>query len=389
MVRSWERSALTRGDDNSMCAGLAVSPCVYAASRMSNAYERRCRGSCLASHCRCVCKDERPANHVSAGYDTGVISVALPILSDDLGHVLSHVESEWVTASLSVGALVGALGGGALCDIWGRKLVLMIGDAWFVVGAVVVCSSYSVPQMIVRSCPTPPSAPRSHAAADRTSLSWLRCRDRLDGGASLHRRSQPDAIPCGIDLGSVNRDHCWVRCSGCRTRSALSPPLCSQLVSYALGIPLSFDQGWRAMFGIAIAPALLQAVLIHWGCPESPRYELLKGKDENARSTIAFIYKTEPNSRFLDLKLASLREVIEIGQRFREQYNYIAQLGYIARNSESRLRLCDRGAPDRVCQATSCDRPSPPSVSAFSSNFPGSTRSCTVSHSFATATPPC
>lgn len=83
-----------------------------------------------------------------------MISVALPNLNADLGHELNHVESEWVTASLSVGALIGALGGGALCDRWGRKLVLLIGDLWFVVGAIVVCTSFSVPQMIVRVAPS-------------------------------------------------------------------------------------------------------------------------------------------------------------------------------------------------------------------------------------------
>lgn len=85
----------------------------------------------------------------AGGDPAGVISVALPNIDDDLGHVLNHVESEWVTASLSVGALVGALGGGTAADRWGRKLVLIVGDAWFLVGAVIVCASYSVPQMIV------------------------------------------------------------------------------------------------------------------------------------------------------------------------------------------------------------------------------------------------
>lgn len=103
-----------------------------------------------------------------------------------------------------------------------------------------------------------------------------------------------------------------------------------QFISYCLGIPLDIQGGWRVMFGIAIAPAVLQAALIHWGCPESPRYDLLKGRDDAARRTIARVYKADVNSRFIDLKLDSLREVVEIGQSFRAKYNVVQQLGYIA-----------------------------------------------------------
>lgn len=83
--------------------------------------------------------------------DTGVISIGLVNLKDHLGHPLSAVESEWITASLSCGALVGALLAGPLADKWGRKAVLLIADAWFVIGAILTAAAYSVPQMIVRA----------------------------------------------------------------------------------------------------------------------------------------------------------------------------------------------------------------------------------------------
>lgn len=72
--------------------------------------------------------------------DTGVIGVALPSMSRDL-NITSPQIQEWVTSSLSCGALIGALVGGTYADKAGRKRVLLIGDAWFVIGAVLIAAA--------------------------------------------------------------------------------------------------------------------------------------------------------------------------------------------------------------------------------------------------------
>lgn len=120
-----------------------------------------------------------------------------------------------------------------------------------------------------------------------------------------------------------------------------------QFVAYLFGMAFDFPQGWRGMFGeytapsrcldqlsdlpagIAILPALVQGVLVHL-CPESPPYELLQSRDDIARKTLASIYRSEETSRFMDLKLAALRESVEIGQRFRQQHNTLSQIVYVA-----------------------------------------------------------
>jgi SP family myo-inositol transporter-like MFS transporter 13 len=45
--------------------------------------------------------------------------------------------------------IVRALSSGALADKIGRKWVLAYGDVWFTLGAIIICSSFSVAQMIV------------------------------------------------------------------------------------------------------------------------------------------------------------------------------------------------------------------------------------------------
>lgn len=121
-----------------------------------------------------------------------------------------------------------------------------------------------------------------------------------------------------------------------------------QFVAYILGMPLSIPQGWRAMFGeyspsrstsaltvaqpgIAVVPAIVQGVLVHF-CPESPPYNLLKNRDDIARKTLSSIYRSEESSRFMDLKLAALRESVDIGQRFRAKHNTLSQIVYVARH---------------------------------------------------------
>src|SRR4029450_1984131 len=67
------------------------------------------------------------------GYDTGVISGALPFLVEDLN--LSTVQEATVVSSLLFGAMFGALIGGKMADSLGRKRALMVNAVLFFFGA--------------------------------------------------------------------------------------------------------------------------------------------------------------------------------------------------------------------------------------------------------------
>src|SRR5271168_1562034 len=67
------------------------------------------------------------------GYDTGVISGALLFLHTTFGN-LSSFDKELVTSLLLVGAAVGAFGSGRLADKVGRRSVILITAALFIVG---------------------------------------------------------------------------------------------------------------------------------------------------------------------------------------------------------------------------------------------------------------
>ena len=67
------------------------------------------------------------------GFDTGVISGAIPFLRQDMGLDESQVEN--LTAFGLIGAVIGALLSGRITDIFGRKKVILVSAVVFATGA--------------------------------------------------------------------------------------------------------------------------------------------------------------------------------------------------------------------------------------------------------------
>lgn len=113
-------------------------------------------------------------------------------------------------------------------------------------------------------------------------------------------------------------------------------------MAYVLGVPLSlFDEGFRVMFALAAIPPIAQAVMLCF-CPESPRFDLMQGRDEQARRTIARIHNVSPDARFVELKLSSVNEVVRAGQAFRSEHTLWRQLiEIVTHGAHSSSRLDD------------------------------------------------
>ena len=67
------------------------------------------------------------------GFDTGVISGAIPFLQQDFG--ISDGSVEFITTAGLIGAIIGALIGGSITDRLGRRKVLMASGVVFAIGA--------------------------------------------------------------------------------------------------------------------------------------------------------------------------------------------------------------------------------------------------------------
>ncbi len=68
------------------------------------------------------------------GFDTGVISGALPFLRESWG--LNTGQIEWITTAALVGAVIGAMSSGRITDIFGRKKVIIVTSIIFALGSV-------------------------------------------------------------------------------------------------------------------------------------------------------------------------------------------------------------------------------------------------------------
>lgn len=186
------------------------------------------------------------------GYDTGVISGALPFINDEFG--LSPFSEGLVVSSLLVGAMVGAGFAGRLADTLGRRRVVLIAAVVFALGAIgaglapavwvlvlfrvvlgvaVGAASVMVPLYISEMSPTP-------------------VRGTL---ASLFQL----AITIGI------------------------------LVAYIINYLLAGVEAWRLMLLLAFVPSVGLFIGIYF-LPETPRWLISHGFVDRARRVLRRIY---------------------------------------------------------------------------------------------------
>lgn len=81
------------------------------------------------------------------GYDTGVISGALHSLQ--LAFALTRTQQEMVVSSIVVGAMLSALFNAWLVDYYGRRTLLLIAAAGFIVGTLLTMSAMAFVQLLI------------------------------------------------------------------------------------------------------------------------------------------------------------------------------------------------------------------------------------------------
>ena len=188
------------------------------------------------------------------GYDTGVISGAQLFFANDFS--LSTFALEVMVAAGLAGAAAGALLGGRLADLFGRRTLLIITALIFAAGAVL--------------CAVAPSAAILFAGRIIVGLGI-----GLSSGTVpvyISEVSPPDARGWTVSLFQL---------------SITVGILLAYLVDYAF----SQSQGWRWMFGLAVIPAAIFALGMYF-LPESPRWLIRRGRQEAARAILSRIRDT-------------------------------------------------------------------------------------------------
>jgi sugar porter (SP) family MFS transporter len=209
------------------------------------------------------------------GYDTGVISGAELFFKNDFS--LSTFALEVIVSGVLAGAAVGALAGGRLADLFGRRPLLIVTALIFAVGAL-VCAAASSPGILIFG--------------------------RIIVGLGIGLSS--GTVPVYISEVSTPDARGW-------TVSLFQLAITlGILLAYVVDYAFASIQGWRWMFGLALVPAAI------FGCgmlflPESPRWLVRRGRHDSARATLSRIREQSRVEAELQEIQSSLAESAERG----------------------------------------------------------------------------
>ncbi|NWY33672.1 GTR10 protein, partial [Pheucticus melanocephalus] len=160
------------------------------------------------------------------GYELGIISGALLQLQADFQ--LSCFEQEVLVSAILVGALLASLAGGVLIDRHGRRRAILVSNLVLLVGSLILALARSLTVLVIGR----------GTVGFAISVSSMACCIYVSEMVAAHQRGLLVSLyEAGITVGI--------------------------LLSYALNYVFAdLDEGWRYMFGLAIAPAAMQFLSI-------------------------------------------------------------------------------------------------------------------------------
>ena len=220
------------------------------------------------------------------GFDTGVISGALPFLQQYWG--LSDADLEWVTTTVLIGAVLGAVTSGRLCDALGRKKSIIINAVIFAVGALGCAFAANVTVLIAM---------------------------RIVIGIAIGITSY--VVPMYIaEISPARRRGALVTLNQLMITIGI-------LVSYVTDYWLSDDQNlesWRWMFLVGFFPALVLLVGMLF-LPETPRWLVSKQRYEEGWRVLTRV--EDPD--LVDQTMADLKQEVLVASQQRVSYGEILQ----------------------------------------------------------------
>jgi sugar porter (SP) family MFS transporter len=205
------------------------------------------------------------------GYDTGVIAGALLFIKGDFD--LGSFAQGLVVAAVPIGAVIGAGIAGPAADRYGRRLMILLAAAVFILGALASAAAPGVEVLVLARIVIGVAIGLASAAAPVyiSEVAPPESRGRLVSFFQL-------AVTIGI------------------------------LVAYLVGLAFDGIEGWRWMLGLGCVPALALAFGM-LRMPQSPRWLVMTGDDFAARATLAKIRVDDPDT--IDRELEEIKESLD------------------------------------------------------------------------------
>lgn len=207
------------------------------------------------------------------GYDVGVVAGALRQVTEEFG--LSEWEEGFVVSSISLGAIIGCVFGGPICDAIGRWKTIHLQNFLFVGGALCIAFSQNVLTIYI-----------GRIVVGMASA--------LSGIADCSYLSEVSPV---CYRGRMSSSFEILTCTGI---------LFSFIIARSL---LTVPSAWRIMFGLPALFAFLQSVGMCW-LPESPKWLAQKGLLLQCDEVLALMHDNNRESHsFQSMKEGILSEI--------------------------------------------------------------------------------
>ena len=204
------------------------------------------------------------------GFDEGVIAGALHLLRAELK--ISPTAEGLMTAAVPLGAMAGALITGPLANPLGRRVLLLIAAALFVLGAVIASVAEAIWMLTVGRL----------VLGLAIGIAGMMAPLYISESAPVDRRGMLVSLyQLAITLGILG----------------------AYLVDYAF-------ESWRMMFLTGVLPGIALGVGIYL-LSDTPRWLVSRGRSEEARTVIARIRDLRPDDAAVKREIAEISSAVE------------------------------------------------------------------------------
>ncbi|KAJ8686483.1 hypothetical protein QAD02_022277 [Eretmocerus hayati] len=195
--------------------------------------------------------------HIGVGLSMAFSAILVPSLEDPNSDIhATKSQTSWIASLVVVTSPLGALMGGFLMEYFGRLRTLQLGAIPFVIGWVLIALSQDIPTILVGRL----LAGLATALATSPAIVYITEVARPELRGSL--------ISFGPTLASFGMVLCYLK-------GSLLP--------------------WRAVAWLSIAYGVVPVVLVQFIIPESPVWLASKGRLEEARAALDWLYKSDPD----------------------------------------------------------------------------------------------
>lgn len=212
------------------------------------------------------------------GYDTAVISGTIAQVTEQFG--LDALQQGWYVGCALIGSIIGVLFAGILSDKFGRKSTMILSAILFSTSAIGCAVSADFNQLVIY---------------------------RIIGGVGIGVVSIISPLYISEVAVAQYRGRLVSLYQLAVTIGFLGAYLVNyQLLGYSMSNPdastgwwnlIFVSEVWRGMLGMETLPAIMFFIIIFF-IPESPRWLILKGKEEKATNILERIYTSSEEALF-------------------------------------------------------------------------------------------